>query len=66
MASKKSKTTKKREPKPLPPSPIDRMGWTGKSRRIRLRLDVIGSMDRDVDEEPDEVGYEIDMEQQSG
>ena len=53
MAARKAKKTKKATAKKraarIPPSPIDRMCWSGKSRRIRLRLDTIGDPPRDPD-----------------
>ena len=38
-AAKKAVKRKKRKVK-IPPSPIDRMGWSGKSRKVRLRVET--------------------------
>lgn len=34
----------------MPSSPLDLMGWSGKSRKIRLKLDVIGEAEDPTDE----------------
>ncbi len=48
----KKKRTKVRRRKRVPATIIERMGWSGKSRTIRLKLDVLGDVVRtDLDYE---------------
>lgn len=46
MRRKAKKTTRARKP---PKSPIDRMGWSGKSRWVRLTGNAIAEPPRDND-----------------